>query len=574
MNDRLPDTDRNRLVETEAQSPAQAIEAAEARALQAIADSPRDGAGWVQLGRVREAQGELGAAVESYLEATAVAAEDGKARTALGHLFRRMSMPDQAIYWHGEALARQPDELILNLNHQFVLPIIPTSTGQIESLRQRCLEGLDRMLSRRQPWRFASHEMIHHPLFLIYHNCNDRVALEGYGRLIGSFAAHQAGREWSWQPEIPTHQNRRKRIGFLSGNLNNHTNSLAFEGLICHLDRRSFDVVIIHLSSSTRDAIRARIDSVADQIVELSNSVATSLRTLRELQLDLLYFPDIGMHPFSTLLACGRSAPVQVTSWGVPQTSGLSGIDYYLSGQEVEPVDAINHYSENLVTLPGLPCCYLRRNILGAEFDRDYFFLPKDAILAGCLQNLWKIHPDFDSILERIAKRLPSILFVFIEAEITSYTQIFLERIEQSAPTMRQRMILLSRQDRLEYISLASCMDLLLDPPYFSSGITLYDTIHTGTPIVCLEGRLLRNRYTAAAYRLMDVADPPVASTPADYVELVVQLLQDPQRLADLRSQLRERAAAHLYDRLDLVRGFEAFALDAIARATTQTGQP
>jgi len=47
----------------------------------------------------------------------------------------------------------------------------------------------------------------------------------------------------------------------------------------------------------------------------------------RQLGLDLLFFTDIGMHPFITMLAAQRSAAVQVTGWGVPQTSGLATID-------------------------------------------------------------------------------------------------------------------------------------------------------------------------------------------------------------------------------------------------------
>ena len=72
----------------------------------------------------------------------------------------------------------------------------------------------------------------------------------------------------------------------------------------------------------------------------------------------------------------------------------------------------------------------------------------------------------------------------------------------------------------------------------FGSGVTLYETIHTGTPVVTLEGHFLRSRFVAAAYRLMEVEDPPVAASPEAYVELAVALMQDPQRRELLRQEI------------------------------------
>jgi predicted O-linked N-acetylglucosamine transferase (SPINDLY family) len=107
----------------------------------------------------------------------------------------------------------------------------------------------------------------------------------------------------------------------------------------------------------------------------------------------------------------------------------------------------------------------------------------------------------------------------------------------------------------------------------FGSGVTLYETIHTGTPVVTLEGRSLRSRYVAAAYRLMEVEDPPVAASPEAYVERAVALMQDPQRRELLRQEIAAKAKTRLYDRLDYVRGFEDFALKAVAQARCDQGR-
>src|SRR6202012_800714 len=49
-----------------------------------------------------------------------------------------------------------------------------------------------------------------------------------------------------------------------------------------------------------------------------------------------------------------RLAPVQISSWGHAETSGLPTIDYYLSADCFEPAGAQEFYSEQLVLLPHL----------------------------------------------------------------------------------------------------------------------------------------------------------------------------------------------------------------------------
>jgi len=198
---------------------------------------------------------------------------------------------------------------------------------------------------------------------------------------------------------------------------------------------------------------------------------------------------------------------------------------------------------------------------------------PDFLALGGCLHRLEKLHPDFDLALEAIARAVPDSLFVFVEEDVPSITSLYLDRLARSAPTAREQVVMLGRMDWPDFLALGGCLDVLLDPFHFGSGITLYETIHSGTPVVTLEGRFLRSRFVAAAYRLMEVADPPVAATPAEYVERAVALMQDPKRREHLRKEIAIKVKARLYDRLDYVQGFENFALTAVAQARRGQGR-
>jgi len=541
--------------------------------------APEDPELWSQLARLLLAVGRYGDAIPCLIRLAELEPANAACRTELGHLFRRVGYLGDAIHWHGEALAVQPDSLLLHLNHLFVLPLVAESPQQIAACRERCEQGL-RALEQEQPFHDFDREVaaICHPYYLIYHDRNDRELLEIYGGLITRALGH--GQSPEQRPRLPRALPTpgdasipRIRIGFLSGFFYNHSNARAFDGLILNLNRHRFEVVLIHLATSPRDAVSAWLETCCQEVVVLPAPLDAASARLEELRLDLLFYTDLGMHPFATMLATRRAAPVQATGWGVPQTSGLPGIEYYVSGDLVEPPEAQEHYSETLVRLPGLPCCYRSEAIEPLERDRNYYFLPPDRPLWGCLHRLEKIHPDFDLALEVIARAVPDSLFVFVEEDIPSLTSLYLDRLACSAPTAREQVVMLSRMDWPDFLALAGCLDVLLDPFHFGSGITLYETIHTGTPVVTLEGRFLRSRFVAAAYRLIEVEDPPVAATPAEYVELAVALMQDPQRRELLRQEIAAKAKARLYDRLDYVRGFEDFALAAVAQARRGEGR-
>ena len=295
--------------------------------------APEDGELWRQLARLLQALGRYGDAIPCLIRLAELEPANAACRTELGHLFRRVGYVGDAIHWHGEAVALQPDSLLLHLNHLFVLPLVAESAQQIAHCRQRCEEGL-RELEREPPFRGFERDVavFCHPYQLIYHNHNDRDLLERYGRLFTqALCDGQPPRSQRLPPTLPgpaEGSGLRLRIGFLSGFFYNHSNARAFDGLLLHLDRQRFEVVLIHLASSPRDGVSAAIEACCQgEVVVLPAPLDVASARLAELRLDLLFYTDLDMHPFATMLASQRFAPVQATGRGVPQTSGLPGID-------------------------------------------------------------------------------------------------------------------------------------------------------------------------------------------------------------------------------------------------------
>jgi protein O-GlcNAc transferase len=464
-----------------------------------------------------------------------------------------------------KALAIHPSSASLLLNQYLLFPIVPASSEEIERCRSKFLEGLSLVENNHQMELILQHPIALHTFSLAYHNHNDRLLLERYMELMKRLADPHLRQFTSSRKALSDvgakSQDGKVRIGFLSRYFYGHSNTMAFQGLIRHLNRDKFVVVLIHAAYSRNDRVQADLNACCDEVIDLSNNIQEIYHTLLELSLDILYFTDMGMSPYDFLLPMIRACKIQITGWGIPHTSGNRDVDYYLSAEGLEPADADKHYTEKLIRLPGgLPCCFLAEPEEVLSLPREYFFLPSNCQLIGCLQSLHKIHPDFDLVMEEIAKQNPDAIFVFVEDAISHSTELFLNRLSRQAPAVRDQSLFLRIMGREEYQALCRCMDLLLDPIYYGSGITFFEAGLVGTPIITLEGSNLRSRTVCSGYREMGLNDAPVVSTISEYVSLASDLLSKPKQLEKLRNEILNKNHL-LFNRMDFVRNCEKFFL-------------
>jgi len=511
--------------------------------------------------------------------------------TALATVLASLSDVERAQQLFQQALTLAPQSWLGQLNASLLLPVIPSSaevqaeavarleTGlaMVRELRDQspglepiCNSGSQAMVGGSWQPGIQPVEVQPHLFHLAYRNADVRASFKAYFEILARLFSVPS-RAAAPRPK-PRSGGDRLRIGFASQYFYFHSNSRAFEGLIRYLDREQFEVVIIHGPSSTEDAIRRRIDATAQEVVHLVEDPGEALAQLQALELQILFYTDLGMNMFMNALAMHRVAPIQITGWGIPHTSGLRSLDYYISSALTEPEGAEQHYTEQLVRLPALPCCYLAENLELIEVPRDYFFLPPTGPIIGCLQSLYKLHPDFDLALEQIAIANPDALFVFVESPHASLTRAFQQRLKERAPTLSEQMVFLAIMNHKHFVALSNCMDFLLDPFYYCNGITFYESSYTGTPTVTLKGQYMRGRYVAGAYRYLGLPNAPIAASVEEYVQIANHLIGNPEALAALRSDLRRLARAHLYDDLRTVHSFEAFCQQAWAQVCAGDG--
>jgi hypothetical protein len=256
---------------------------------------------------------------------------------------------------------------------------------------------------------------VHQPFLLAYHEVSNRDVLARYGRLCASLMQ-------GWQRAAGLAAPKRGaagariRVGIVSAHFSDHSVWLAFvRGWVQQLDRRRFELHLFHLSAK-RDVETDLAISLATEFHDGKGGWENWARFIHASRMDFLLYPEIGMDPTTAKLASLRLAPVQATSWGQPQTSGLPTIDYYLSAEALEPPDAQAHYSEALQLLPGTSCWLPRVADEGRAVQRSDLGLPAADVLMLCPGTPFKYAAEHDALWVEIARRVPGGKLVFFRS--------------------------------------------------------------------------------------------------------------------------------------------------------------
>jgi len=373
------------------------------------------------------------------------------------------------------------------------------------------------------------------PFHLHYHALDSERLSFRFGDLLETIVDVHAAQ--FTDPIDPPPARPRRRIGFVGSALRTHTVSRYFVEWLLRLDQTRFEPYVWNLSP-TLDAVSTEVRQAIAATHDVGQlGVRDIAQSIRDAQLDVLVHLDVGMDGRTNLLAAMRLAPVQCAAYGHPVTTGSTRIDYFLSGEAMEPADADAHYRERLVRLPGLGALPRQPPAAG---DETWLQREGDRPLMLCVQNLIKIVPEFDALAARIAARSGATIFFFEnEPAMAARFRARMEKVFAAESVDFDRHIrIVPRRGYAEYLGGVAAADLVLDSIHFSGGSTSLDVLSLGTPLVTLEGSRMRGRQTAGMLRLLGVEEL-IAKDADGYVNLAVSLAGDRARRDDLRRRLR-----------------------------------
>ncbi len=484
----------------------------------------------------------------------------------LGNAVRAQGLTEEAEEIYRQALAIEPNDLI-RIRLATLMPVIPESHEAIRHWRGRYAREVRALLETPLVLTDPPQQINDTNFYLAYHGLDDRELQTLTARLyrhacpsLERTAAHCRARHVRRPGPL--------RVGFLSMFLRQHSIGKTTRGLVANLDREQFRVYALFVSRTTDDDVARFIRGHSDEAHEIPLDLDVARERIAALELDILFYQDIGMDPFTCFLAYSRLAPVQCLSFGHPDTTGIPNMDWWVSNDLFEPEGAADHYSEKLFLLHdlGTLAYYYRPQPPATLRPRADFELPPDTHVYLCPQTLFKVHPDFDALAAGILRADPKSVVAFIQPWVPKWSELLRARMARALGEDAARVLFIPRQVKdADFLNLLALADVILDTPHFNGMNTSLEAFAVGVPVVTMPREFQRGRHTCGMYRKMGIEEC-VAASPDEYVAVAVRLATDPAFRRTVREMILRRNH-RLYEDIRVVREFERFFLAAAADA-------
>ena len=500
---------------------------------------------------------------------------DARSYCAFGNALMAAGDTERAIHLYQDAIDLDPD--FANARWAMAMaqvqPIYQT-TQDVEESRRRFVKSLGEL----EAWFTAGRLVLGAqpvdvlPPFYLTYQAHDNLALmRRYGSLCSRLMRGVLPPAED-RPILANKDPRKIRIGFASTFIRYHSVWIAItKGWCTHLDPSRFEVHLFHLGHST-DSETEHARREATDFVEEHRTMKDWAQSILSADLDALIYPDIGMDPLTTQLAAQRLAPVQVASWGHPETTGLPTIDMFLSAELLEPANGDSHYTEKLVRLPNLGVCVEPLQQIACPPDFMALGLPIDNALLLCPGQLFKYGPAHDEVWATLGARLQlqgSGKLVFFRSPRAAITRQFEQRLRQHFSKVGVDFDLticfIPVLPRDQYYGLMQRSTLMLDTIGFSGFNTALQCLECGLPLVAFEGEFMRGRLASALLRRIGL-DEWVATSTREFVDKAMSLVENQSKRLALSQAIVERKKILFNDR-EAVRALERVLVDAIELA-------
>ncbi len=463
-----------------------------------------------------------------------------------GRTLIELNKNDEAAAEFAQALSLQPDHAEARFAACFAeLPILYADEAEITRRRAAYEQKLRALAADIDANRVGGNLMeaiiARQPFLLAYQGQNDCELQKIYGRMIHTIVQRQYPA--AALPPLPA-AGEPIRVGIVSSFFFLHSNwKIPIKGWISQLDKSRFKIFGYH-TGTRRDAETDAAAAMCERFVHRSQKADGWRQDILADAPHVLIYPGLMMDNVSLSLAAQRLAPVQMTSWGHPDTSGLPTLDYYLGSDLMEPADADAHYTEKLVRLPGLSIYYEPVATEAETLTRAQYGLRDDAAVFWCGQSVYKYLPQYDHVFAEIAARAGNCQFVFIKHNggppVNALFQARLERaFAAKGLKAADHCVFIGRLSQSAFVAAMGLCDAFLDSIGWSGCNSALESLPNDLPIVTTPGPLMRGRHSAAILQMMGLGDLVARDIPA-YIELAAELAKNNDARGDFRRRVAE----------------------------------
>ncbi|MEA2101819.1 MAG: tetratricopeptide repeat protein, partial [Thermodesulfobacteriota bacterium] len=365
---------------------------AEQYLLRAIEIKPDYAEAYYNCGNTYKGLKDIDRAVTCYNQA--IKFNHPKAYINLGVILMDMGRQTDAIQCYRQALKALPDNTIAYNNLGTVL----TSQGKLKeaiACHRKCLEINPNLHQTRSNLLLALHYT---------DEISPKELFKEHKKWAAIYALCINSPEYSFKNDRDPE--KRLKIGYISPDFKTHPVAHFIEPVIASHNRTAFEVYCYSDAADT-DHVTKEIRHLCDRWKDtccMDDDKVSSI--IRSEGIDILV--DLAGHTANNRMGvfARRSAPVQVTYLGYPDTSGLQTMDYRITDASADPPGMTDHlHSERLIHMPNGFLCY--RPPKDTPGIKPLPAHDPGSITFGCFNNRAKITMEMICIWSHILENVP-----------------------------------------------------------------------------------------------------------------------------------------------------------------------
>lgn len=465
-------------------------------------------------------------ALASIERSLALKPDQADAHMNRGNALRHLRRLSEALVEYDRALALQPDHADALLNRAMALHLL--------GRHEEAMAGCDRVLAL-EPGRSAAHSA---KIFMLdflpdltfeRHQEERRSYFEAHIRGL-PLASQDYGN--SRDPDRPL------VLGYVSADFKRHSAASCFGPVLEHHDRSGFRIVC-YSGGAAEDDRTGKFRELAHRWVrtgELSDDEMAAC--IRADGIDILI--DLSGHSMGNRLPVfGRKpAPIQVTAWGHGGGTGLPMIDYQFTDPIHIPGWARPLFAESSLDLP---CCITFESPVQSPDVVDLPARSNGVVTFGSLNRYSKITPKILELWARILASLPGSRLLLKDGvfDDPSVRSRIWDRFTGFGISP-ERIAIRGYTTHLEHLAAYNGVDIALDTFPQNGGITTWESLWMGVPVVAMLGDHPACRLSAAILGALGL-EAWVTRNDDDYLARAVEHAKRLEDLHRLRHGLRRR---------------------------------
>ena len=344
--------------------------------------------------------------------------------------------------------------------------------------------------------------------------------------------------EYNFSP-MPSvkYYHKKIRIGYLSADFRHHPVGYLLYPLIRGFSQDKFQVYCYSIGSANDD-INAAFKACPVEWREAAKLDYIQLaEQIRSDEIDILV--DCGGHTCNNRLAVFalRPAPVQISAIGWVGSTGLYDTDYILTDNYCAPFETNPFYTEKFLTIFGSHFCfsYLKGKypeITESSFKRNGY------ITFGCFNNFAKITDKMLELWSIILNKVPNSKLI-LKHKLLGYEegqQLAKARLLKAGISLARVEL---RGFSSDYLQQYNDIDIALDTFPYTGGMTTFDSLYMGVPVISLVGERHGERFGFSLLFNVGI-DMLTAKSEDEYIAKVVALAENEDILSKLHDNLRD----------------------------------